>query len=88
MIISYTDKWMFGSCIALTSVIFICHGIIEVDFSTRSQYIYLSLFMLFVGLAFLIPYERKNLVPHNLSLIVMSLSITILVFITIKLPSV
>ena len=87
IILSYTQKWTIGACLALTSLLFICHGIIEVDFSIKSQYIYLSLFMLFVGLVFLIPYERNKMVPYNLSLIVISLSITILVFITIKLPS-
>ena len=86
MLISYTKNWLFSTLTLLASLIFICYGITKIDFSPRSQYIYFSLFLMFIGMSFIIPYERKNLSPYNLSLISISISITILVFVTIQSP--
>ena len=72
--------------LTLVSLCFIAYGITDIDFSTKSQYIYLSLLLIFVGMVILIPYERNKMLPYGMSFLVMSLGISILTFATLQLP--
>jgi len=72
--------------LTLVSLCFIAYGITDVDFSTKSQYIYLSLLLIFIGIVVFIPYERNNMLPYGMSFLVMSLGISILTFATLQLP--
>lgn len=72
--------------LTIVSLCFIAYGITDIDFSTKSQYIYLSLLLIFVGMIVLIPYERTNMLPYGMSFLSMSLGISILTFATLQLP--
>jgi hypothetical protein len=65
----------------------IAYGITDLDvYTEKNQYVYLALLMLLVSFTFLMPYERNQMNPYNLSLISIALGITILVFTTVKTP--
>ena len=72
-------------------LLFLClmgYSLTDMDiYSSKNQYIYLSLFLLLLAFTLFIPYEREYLRPYNLSLLFVSLSITILVFTTVKTPT-
>lgn len=72
--------------LTLVSLCFIAYGVTDIDFSTKSQYIYLSLLLVFIGMVILIPYERNKMLPYGMSFLVMSLGISILTFATLQLP--
>jgi len=69
------------------SLFLIAYGITDLDiYREKNQYVYLSLLMMLVSFTFLMPNERNQNSPYNLSLISVALAITILVFTTIKTP--
>lgn len=81
------EKKILNSILMFGSLFLVAYGLTDLDvYLEKNQYIYFSLFMLFVSFTLLMPYERNQLNPYNLSLISVALGITILVFTTIKTP--
>lgn len=79
---------MYLNFAMMTGALFlIAYGITDLDvYTEKNQYVYLALLMLLVSFTFLMPYERNQMNPYNLSLISIALGITILVFTTVKTP--
>tara|TARA_Y100000310_G_C20650176_1_gene798962 strand:- start:1118 stop:1606 length:489 start_codon:yes stop_codon:yes gene_type:complete len=87
LLLSYTKKVIFSALCLLVSLFLIGYGISDMGFySYKNQYIYLSLFMIFVSLVFLIPYEREYLNAYSISMLMLAFAITILVFMSVKTP--
>ena len=83
----YTEKTVLSALCLLSSLFLIGYGISDMGFySYKNQYIYLSLFMIFISLVFLIPYEREYLNAYSNSMLLIALAITILVFSCIDTP--
>lgn len=80
---------MYLNFAMMTGALFmIAYGVTDLDiYLEKNQYVYLALLMLLVSFTFLIPYERNQMNPYNLSLISVALGITILVFTTVKTPA-
>jgi len=86
-LLTYTDRIIFNSLCLLSSLFLIGYGISDMGFySYKNQYIYLSLFMIFISLIFLIPYEREYLNAYSTSMLLLAFSITVLVFTCINTP--
>jgi hypothetical protein len=83
----YLNRPIFSSLCLITSLFLIGYGISDMGFySYKNQYIYLSLFLLFVSLVFLLPYERKHLNAHSMSMLTVAFAITMLTFVCIDTP--
>jgi hypothetical protein len=81
------EKKILNSILMFGSLFLVAYGLTDLDvYLEKNQYIYFSLFMLFVSFTLLMPYERNQINPYNLSLISVALGITILVFTTVKTP--
>lgn len=80
---------MYLNFAMMTGALFmIAYGVTDLDiYLEKNQYVYLALLMLLVSFTFLMPYERNQMNPYNLSLISVALGITILVFTTVKTPA-
>jgi hypothetical protein len=87
LLLTYTDTTVINALCMLSSLFLIGYGISDMGFySYKNQYIYLSLFMIFVSLVFLLPYEREYLNAYSMSMLILAFSITILVFTCIDTP--
>ena len=87
LLLSYTNRVVFSALCLITSLFLIGYGISDMElYSYKNQYIYLSLFMLFISLVFLIPYEREYLNAYSISMLMLTFAITILVFMSVKTP--
>jgi len=87
LMLSYTKKVIFSALCLIVSLFLIGYGISDMGFySYKNQYIYLALFMIFVSLVFLIPYEREYLNAYSISMLMLAFAITILVFMSVKTP--
>jgi len=87
LLLSYTKKVIFSALCLIVSLFLIGYGISDMGFySYKNQYIYLALFMIFVSLVFLIPYEREYLNAYSISMLMLAFAITILVFMSVKTP--
>ncbi len=87
LMLSYTNRVVFSALCLITSLFLIGYGISDMGlYSYKNQYIYLSLFMLFISLVFLIPYEREYLNAYSISMLMLTFAITILVFMSVKTP--
>ena len=87
LLLSYTKRVIISSLCLIVSLFLIGYGISDMGFySYKNQYIYLALFMIFVSLVFLIPYEREYLNAYSISMLMLSFAITILVFMSVKTP--
>lgn len=87
LMLSYTNRVVFSALCLITSLFLIGYGISDMElYSYKNQYIYLSLFMLFISLVFLIPYEREYLNAYSISMLMLTFAITILVFMSVKTP--
>ena len=87
LLLSYTNRVVFSALCLITSLFLIGYGISDMElYSYKNQYIYLSLFMLFISLVFLIPYEREYLTAYSISMLMLTFAITILVFMSVKTP--
>ena len=87
LLLSYTNKIILSSLCLIVSLFLIGYGISDMGFySYKNQYIYLALFMIFVSLVFLIPYEREYLNAYSISMLMLAFAITLLVFMSVKTP--
>ena len=87
LLLTYTNTTVINALSMLGSLFLIGYGISDMGFySYKNQYIYLSLFMIFVSLVFLLPYEREYLNAYSMSMLILAFSITILVFTCIDTP--
>ena len=87
LLLSYTKRVVLSAVCLMVSLFLIGYGISDMGFySYKNQYIYLALFMIFVSLVFLIPYEREYLNAYSISMLMLSFAITILVFMSVKTP--
>ena len=87
LLLSYTKKVIFSALCLLISLFLIGYGISDMGFySYKNQYIYLALFLIFISLVFLIPYEREYLNAYSISMLMLAFAITILVFMSVKTP--
>jgi len=87
LLLSYTKKIIFSALCLLISLFLIGYGISDMGFySYKNQYIYLSLFMIWVSMVFLIPYEREYLNGYSSSMLLLTFAITFLVFMSVKTP--
>lgn len=86
---SYSNRYLLNTLLLFVSLCLIGYGVTDLElYSYRNQYIYLSLFIMFVSMSLLLPYERKYLQAYSLSLVSIAISITILVFVTVKVPEI
>lgn len=87
LLLSYTNKIILSALCLIVSLFLIGYGISDMGFySYKNQYIYLALFMIFISLVFLIPYEREYLNAYSISMLMLAFAITILVFMSVKTP--
>jgi hypothetical protein len=87
VLMSYTRRVFFSALCLLVSLFLIGYGISDMGFySYKNQYIFLSLFLMFVTMVFLIPYEREHLNAYSISMLLLAFSVTILVFMSVKIP--
>ena len=87
MLLSYTKRVVLSAVCLMVSLFLIGYGISDMGFySYKNQYIYLALFMIFVSLVFLIPYEREYLNAYSISMLMLAFAITLLVFMSVKTP--
>ena len=82
-----TQKIYLNIALLSGALFMIAYGITDLDiYLEKNQYVYIALILLLVSFSILMPYERNQINPYNLSLISVALGITILVFTTVKTP--
>lgn len=87
MLLVYTKRIILSALFLLVSLSLIGYGISDLElYSNKNQFIILSLFLIYISLVFLIPYEREYLNAYSLSMIMLAFAFTTLVFMSVKTP--